>query len=170
VTALAASTLISFTMILIQPLYGALSDRIGRKPLLLFAAGGLFVLSLVAFFVAGLGGFAFVYLGELLFVVAAAPTSALSAVVGTELFPPQLRYSGPTIGYNFAYAIFGGTAPLICAALLDASGNRLAPAFYVMAIAVVSLALMAFTLPETAPRRRPRPASHSTPGIGSEVV
>lgn len=153
VTALAASTLISFTMIVIQPLYGALSDRIGRKPLLLYAAAGLLVVCLPAFFVAGLGGFLFVYLGQLLFVLAAAPTSALSAVVGAELFPPQLRYSGPTMGYNFAYAIFGGTAPLICATLLDVTGNRMAPPFYVMGIAVVAFVVMAYVLPETAPRR-----------------
>lgn len=159
-TTLAASALISFTMICIQPFYGLLSDRIGRKPLLLFAAAGLFVLCVPAFFVAGLGPFIFVYAGELLFVIAAAPTSALSAVVGAELFPPQLRYSAPTMGYNFAYAIFGGTAPLISQAVLDATGHRLAPAYYVMLIAVIAFFIMAFTLPETAPfvRRGPGPA------------
>lgn len=167
--ALAASALISFTMILIMPLYGALSDRIGRKPLLLFAAVGLFAVSVPAFFVAGLGGFAFAYLGQLLFVLAAAPTSALSAVVGAELFPPQLRYSGPTLGYNLAYALFGGTAPLISAALLNASGNRLAPPFYVMGIAVVAFVVIAFTLSETAPRIRRR-AADRTSILESEIA
>lgn len=154
-TALLASALISLTMIVIQPFYGLLSDRIGRKPLLLFAAIGLFVLSLPAFFIAGLGTFAFVYLGELLFVLAAAPTSALSAVVGAELFPVNVRFSAPTIGYNFAYAIFGGTAPFVAAGLLDLTGNRLSPPFYVMAIAIVAFVVIARTLPETAPVKQP---------------
>lgn len=162
VTALAASALISFTMILIQPLYGLLSDRIGRKPMLLFAAGGLFVVSLPTFFIAGLGAFWVVYLGQLLFVLVAAPTSALSGVVGSELFPPHLRYSGPTIGYNFAYAVFGGTAPLVSAALLDVTGSKFAPPVYVMAIAAVAFFVMVFTLPETAPCiRRSRRATPS---------
>ncbi|MGV9853536.1 MFS transporter [Streptomyces sp. NPDC003442] len=157
VAALAAATLISLTMILLQPLYGLLSDRIGRKPLLLFAAVGLVVVPLPAFFIAGLGAFVFVYLGQLLFILAAAPTSALAAVVGSELFPAKLRYSAPTIGYNFAYAAFGGTAPLICAALLDTTGSQLAPPIYIMGIAVIAFFIMAFTLPETAPYARSRP-------------
>jgi MHS family proline/betaine transporter-like MFS transporter len=160
-TALWASALISLTMILIQPLYGMLSDRIGRKPVFLGAVIGLFVLSVPAFFVAGAGGFAMVYLGELLFVLAAAPTSALSAVVGLELFPPGVRYSGAAIGYNFAYAVFGGTAPYVSTWLLDATGSRLAPPVYIMAIAVVSFLVLLRVLPETAPRvaaRREHPA------------
>lgn len=150
-TALWASALISFTMILIQPLYGLLSDRVGRKPVFLGAVVGLFLLSVPAFFVAGAGGFAMVYLGELLFVLAAAPTSALSAVVGLELFPPGVRYSGVAIGYNFAYAVFGGTAPYVATWLLDTTGSRLSPPMYIMAIAVVSFLVLWRLLPETAP-------------------
>jgi len=160
-TALWASSLISLTMIAIQPLYGMLSDRIGRKPVFLGAVAGLFVLSVPAFFVAGAGGFAMVYLGELLFVLAAAPTSALSAVVGLELFPPGVRYSGVAIGYNLAYAVFGGTAPYVSSWLLEATGSRLAPPMYIMAVAVVSFLVLLRVLPETAPRvtaRQPEPA------------
>lgn len=151
VTALWVSALISLTMICIQPLYGLLSDRIGRRPVLLFAVVGLFAMSLPAFFVAGIGGFGSVYVGELMFVLVAAPTSALSACLGMELFPPQLRYSGATMGYNIAYAIFGGTAPYVATWLVDVTGSRLAPPFYIMAVAVLSFAVLATTLPETAP-------------------
>lgn len=154
VTALWVSALISLTMICIQPLYGLLADRIGRRPVLLFAVGGLFVTSLPAFFIASSGSFGSIYLGELLFVLAAAPTSALSACLGMELFPPRVRYSGPTMGYNIAYAIFGGTAPYVAIWLVDATGSKLAPPFYIMGIAVVSFLILVTTLPETAPRVR----------------
>jgi MHS family proline/betaine transporter-like MFS transporter len=152
-TALWASSLISVTMILIQPLYGMLSDRIGRKPVFLFAVAALFLVSIPTFFIAGAGGFAMVYLGELLFVLAAAPTSALSAVIGLELFPAGVRYSGAAIGYNFAYALFGGTAPFVSAALLASTGSEIAPPVYIMVVALIAFAVLLRVLPETAPRR-----------------
>lgn len=167
VTALWVSALISLTMICIQPLYGLLSDRIGRRPVLLCAVGGVFALSLPAFFVAGLGGFGTIYLGELMFVLVAAPASALSACLGMELFPPRMRYSGPTIGYNIAYAIFGGTAPYVSTWLVDVTGSRLAPPFYIMAIAAVSFTILVTTLPETAPRVRR--ARRQTPELADEA-
>jgi MHS family proline/betaine transporter-like MFS transporter len=152
VEALWVSALISLTMIAVQPLYGLLSDRIGRRPVILFACVGLFAVSLPMFAVVSTGGFGAIYAGELLFVLVAAPTSALAACLGMELFPPQVRYSGATLGYNLAYAVFGGTAPYVATWLVAATGSRLAPGFYVMAIALVSFAILVTTLPETAPR------------------
>ncbi|PJK20429.1 MFS transporter [Mycobacterium goodii] len=154
VTALWASALISLTMICLQPLYGLLSDRVGRRPVVLFAVAGIFVTSLPVFFIAGIGSFGAVYLGQLIFVLVAAPASALSACIGMELFPPRVRYSGATIGYNIAYAVFGGTAPYVSTWLVDLTGNQFAPPLYIMGIAIVSFLILFTTLPETAPRMR----------------
>jgi MFS transporter, MHS family, proline/betaine transporter len=76
-------------------------------------------------------------------------SAAVSA--GVELFVTRVRYSGFAVGYNVCVALFGGTTPYIVTWLTGRTGNALAPAFYVIAAAVISL-LTVFTLRETAGR------------------
>ncbi|MET0716278.1 MAG: MFS transporter, partial [Mycetocola sp.] len=65
-----------------------------------------------------------------------------------ELFPARVRYSGASISYNLAFTIFGGTAPLLSLALISATGITIAPAWYVVAVAVLALLVIA-RMPET---------------------
>jgi MHS family proline/betaine transporter-like MFS transporter len=74
-----------------------------------------------------------------------------------ELFPTRQRYTGLSVGYNIASALFGGTAPLVAALLIEWSGNSLAPGFYLSLCAAVSL-VIAITLPRGV-------AANATPGI-----
>jgi len=59
-----------------------------------------------------------------------------------ELFPTRVRYTALSIGYNIAVAIFGGFAPFIATWLIKATGNPLAPAFYVIAAAVITFVIL----------------------------
>ena len=68
---------------------------------------------------------------------------------GAELFATRVRSSGYSIGYNVSVAIFGGTAPYVATWLMDRTGNELAPAYYVIAAAIVTLATV-LTMRETA--------------------
>ena len=77
-------------------------------------------------------------------------SAAVSA--GVELFVTRVRYSGFAVGYNVCVALFGGTTPYIVTWLTRHTGNTFAPAFYVIAAAVISL-ITVLTLRETA--RRP---------------
>jgi MHS family proline/betaine transporter-like MFS transporter len=70
-------------------------------------------------------------------VLAAGYMGALPALM--ELFPASIRTTGLSIGYSCGVAIFGGFAPAINAWLIEATGNRSAPSFYLMAAALVSL-------------------------------
>ena len=74
-----------------------------------------------------------------------------AVVTGVELFATRVRYSGFSVGYNVCVAVFGGTTPYVVTWLVGNTGNNLAPAFYVIVAAVVSLATV-LTLRETAGR------------------
>jgi MHS family proline/betaine transporter-like MFS transporter len=137
-------------MLIINPI-GALSDRVGRKPLLLVACVGYFVFSVPLFLLiinTGLIGqsIGLLGLGVLLVIMCSCVSSTLPA-----LFPTQVRYGAFAIGYNVSTALFGGTAPLILTFLIDRTGSNLIPGWYMMiaaAIAFVPILLM----PETAGR------------------
>jgi MFS transporter, MHS family, proline/betaine transporter len=72
------------------------------------------------------------------------------------LFPTSTRYGGMGFAYNIAIAVFGGTTPLIVQALLTATGDELAPAYFLMAMSVLG-AVGVFCMKESS--RRPLPGS-----------
>ncbi|MBA4115783.1 MAG: MFS transporter [Rubrobacter sp.] len=138
-------------MAIIPPL-GALSDRVGRKPLLIASCVGFAVLTYPLFLLMNQGSLvnailAHMALGALLAVFISTSIAAL-----TELFPTRVRYGGFSIGYNFSVAIFGGIAPFLATYLISATGNPLSPAFYVIFGAVATL-LVILTVNETAGTR-----------------
>ncbi|HEX7661572.1 MAG TPA: MFS transporter [Pseudonocardiaceae bacterium] len=135
-------------MALIAPL-GLLSDRIGRKPLLLTAAIGFLVLSYPSIKLMQAGNIALLVVG---FGVVALLLLLMLAVIGSTfpaMFPTRVRYGSFAIGYNVSTSVFGGTCGLVVTALIQSTGNEDWPAFYLMfaaAIAVVPILL----IPETA--------------------
>lgn len=138
-------------MALVPPL-GALSDRVGRKPLLLASCGGFALLTYPLFLLMNAGNVgsaivAHVLLGALLAAFISTHGSAM-----TEIFPTRVRQGGFSIGYNISVALFGGTAPYIATYLISVTGNPLMPAFYLMLAAVVSFATI-LTMRETAGTR-----------------
>ena len=70
-------------------------------------------------------------------------TGSVPAVLAT-LFPPRMRSTGVSLTYNFAAVVFGGFAPAVLTFLTETTHNTMAPAFYVVAAAAVSLAALAF--------------------------
>lgn len=132
-------------MALCIPLTGRLSDRIGRRPVLWVGAVSTVVLALPAFMLIGLGPIWSTMLG--LALIAFPVTFYVSNLASAlpALFPTSSRYGGMGISYNFAVAIFGGTAPFIMKGLITLTDNELMPAFYLMltsAIGVVGIYFM----------------------------
>lgn len=125
------------------PVFGALSDRIGRRPLLI-AACVLFTVGIYPMFafIVAVHQFWAVVLNQLVWAVPLAFYSGAGPAAIAEIFPTNVRYVTLSTGYNIAVAIFGGFAPTIATYLIQATGNPLAPAFYVMASAVLSLIVM----------------------------
>lgn len=135
-------------MILIPPL-GALSDRIGRKPLLYIGGIGFAVFAYPLFLLLNTGSLAAAVTAHVALAVIESVFVSTSLAAGTELFATRVRSSGYSIGYNVSVAVFGGTAPFVATWLVARTGNQVAPAFYLIAAAVISLATI-MTMRETA--------------------
>lgn len=127
-----------FGMMLCVPFLGRLSDRLRRKPMWIFSLVGLIVCAIPLYLLMGQGlGWAivaFVVLG-LLYI----PQLATISATFPAFFPTHVRYAGFAITYNVATAVFGGTAPLVNEALIEATGFTLWPAVYMMIACAVGL-------------------------------
>ncbi|MEU6389468.1 MFS transporter [Streptomyces sp. NPDC046939] len=146
----AASTVCMGAVAVLIPCAGLLSDRVGRKPLLIGGAIGLIALAwpclfLMSFDNAPLAVAAMVILG----LPIAAYDGAANASMA-ELFPARIRTGAIAIPYNISVGLFGGTAPYIATWLVTSTGNDLAPSWYLMTAGVLTLITVVLGVRETA--------------------
>src|SRR5262245_53508570 len=147
--ALFSSTLAGVVLIVLTPLCGALSDRLGRKPVILAGSVGYLVLSYPWMAWMSRGTFTAALSGQLVSAVLSALYGGAALAAFVELFPTRTRYSGLALSYNVAVAICGGTTPLVATWLVNVTGSTLAPAFYLMA-AALGTTVAALAMPERA--------------------
>lgn len=123
-------------------LMGALSDRVGRKTMLI-GASILFALLTVPLF-KGLVGASFltIVMIQIAFGALLTMNDGTLPCFLSEIFPTRVRYTGFAFCFNAANALFGGTAPLVATWLIGATGNKLAPAWYLVGAAGVALVAM----------------------------
>ncbi|WP_421015771.1 MFS transporter [Glutamicibacter creatinolyticus] len=122
---------------------GMLSDKFGRKRVLM-SASILFVLFTVpAFMLLDTGNFLLIILVQIALGAMLTLNDGTLPSYLAEMFPTRVRYSGFAVSFNLSNALFGGTAPFMATLLIAASGNLLAPGWYLMAAAVVSLIAVA---------------------------
>ncbi|PFG31951.1 MFS transporter [Paramicrobacterium agarici] len=137
------SNLISLPLLLLMacsmPFVGMLSDRVGRKPVLFAASIWVIVLSVPAFALLGSGSLGGTVSGLALIGVPVALYMGTLASTYPALFPTNSRTTNLGVSYNISIAIFGGTAPLVIDALIRATGNEFAAAFYLIGMSVVGL-------------------------------
>ena len=121
------------------PLYGELSDRIGRRPVYLFGAVMTALLAFPFFWLIGTGQPRMVFLAMFcVFVLSHAAMYAPQAAFLSELFGTRVRYSGASLGSQLASVVAGGLAPLIATALMAKYGVS-AVALYVAGMAAVTI-------------------------------
>lgn len=137
------STLLTFSSLLIfaliQPLFGALSDRIGRRPLLIgFGIGGtLFTIPLMTV-LSHTNNLWIIFSILMCALIIVSGYTSINAVVKAELFPVEVRALGVGLPYSLTVAIFGGTAEYI-ALWTKSNGNETAFYWYVTLCVFISL-------------------------------
>lgn len=148
ITALTITTIAAFFNILFIPFPAAISDSVGRRPVLIAAAVAFIILGFPLFSMLASDVFRTTLAGALLFVIPAACFMGPASTTAVEHLPTRVRFSGFALGYNAGAAIFGGTTPLIAALLIHATGWLLAPAAYLVVAAIVIL-IVCWRLKET---------------------
>ncbi|MFD6426847.1 glycine betaine/L-proline transporter ProP [Streptomyces sp. NPDC060198] len=149
---------------------GKLSDRFGRKPLLMTGMLGFLALSLPSFLLIRQGSIPAVAIGLLMLGLSLVCMLGTMSAALPALFPTSVRYGSLSVGYNLSASIFGGTTPLVVTALISWSGTNLMPAYYAMAAALVGVVSVA-CMKETAQKPLDgSPPSVETPEEAAELV
>ena len=138
-----ATLLLNAVMLALQlvllPVMGALSDRIGRKAQMVLGALGFVLLTWPLYILIDRGSLIAVLAGQAGFVLLQAVISSAMPAFNVEALPRHVRCTALSSGYNLAQALFGGTVPMVAVALIAATGYPLAPSLYLTAAAVISL-------------------------------
>jgi metabolite-proton symporter len=120
------------------PLFAALSDRIGRRPVYAFGAFGLVAWCFVMFGLLGSGDNASIISALVVGLVLHGAMYGPQAAFITELFPTRIRYSGVSLAYQLTSIVAGSLAPIIALWLYKDYGSAMPVAIYVGAACVIS--------------------------------
>ncbi len=134
--AVLVASLLSFVSI---PLFGHISDRIGRKKMYIIGAAVVGVFGFLYFGMLGTGSATIIFLAIVLSLIPHDMMYGPQAAFIAESFTGRLRYSGASLGYQLASVIAGGPAPLIATWLLGVYHSGYAIAVYILFCAVVSI-------------------------------
>jgi MHS family citrate/tricarballylate:H+ symporter-like MFS transporter len=155
--AFGATVVIGLCAVVADPISGLLSDRIGRKPVMLGAVVILVLLLVPAYMVMiKLPSVAVVYGAIAILAVLQAFLTAPALITITESLPKAVRSGALAIIYAVATSVFGGTTQLAIKGLTDLTGSPLAPAWYMSGAVIIGGIAMAL-MPESAPVK----AAHS---------
>jgi MHS family proline/betaine transporter-like MFS transporter len=147
-TALDINTISMAVLLLLLAPVGALSDRRGRKPVLLMATGGMLLMAWPLFWMLHHNASFVILLGQMGFAVLSACFWGTIPATMVELVPERVRCTVLSLGYNTGMAILGGLTPMVAVYTIKRSQYDLSPAFLLMAAAAVSL-IVVITLRET---------------------
>lgn len=134
---------VSITMAMLMPMWGGLSDRIGRKKVLYIGFAAYAVLVIPMMMVMNLHNTVLTLIA--LFVVALPMPIVQSVGYPTyaEQFPTRVRYTGMAFSFNFGTILGGGVTPYIATSLIGQTHNLLSPAFLLVAASIIGFVTLA---------------------------
>ncbi|MEI6667464.1 MAG: MFS transporter [Acidobacteriota bacterium] len=149
---LLANTLSLVVVLISKPLGGWLSDKVGRRRLMM-----TLTVAVMAFIYSSLdmmlyGAPASFITGQMLLAVPIGMALGLQGAMVVEIFPLRSRVTSMSFAYSITLALAGGTAPLVSTWLIETLGHPLAPAYYIMIYGAIGLAIM-WPMAETNTRR-----------------
>jgi MFS family permease len=146
--ALNAVLIAAACQVVLIPLFGTLSDRVGRRPVYLFGAVGAAIWIFVFFAMLDTKSYVLIILATVMALVLHAAMYGPQASFIAEMFPTRVRYSGASMGYQLAGILGGALAPIIAVALLDRFDTSVVVSLYVvLTLAVTTVCVLA--APET---------------------
>ncbi|WP_040256574.1 metabolite/H+ symporter [Rickettsia hoogstraalii] len=138
------SSIILIVMMIVFPISAYVSDKVGRRPVLIWGII-LLILSVYPIFVAlGSMNFTLAIISQVIFAGIIAIYMGPIPTVLVEIFPTSVRFTGVALSYNLAAAIFGGTAPMLAMILTKVTGDNYAIAYYLIALALLSSIILKF--------------------------
>ncbi|MER6078917.1 MFS transporter [Streptomyces sp. NPDC001833] len=167
-TALNAVLIGSAVHFAVIPGWGALSDRVGRRPVYLLGAAGIGLWMFPFFALADTGRFGYLVLAVTVGLVLHGAMYAPQAAFFAEMFATRMRYSGASVGAQFASVAAGAPAPLVATALLAGYDSPTPIALYVIAASVLTLVAVGVAK-ETRRRDLADDATATAPARGEDV-
>ena len=128
-----------FVMVILPPLFALLSDRFGRKPILIIGNLAIVVLTYPLFILLDNSALLPVLLGQMGFAVIFSWIYGANSAAQVEVAPRKVRATVMTIPENIVNCLFLGTVPLVATFLVDETGDFYAPGYYLMGLAVLTL-------------------------------
>ena len=139
---LLANTLSLVIVLLSKPFGGWLSDRVGRRRLMLILTVAILALIYPSFLLMLTGSAPQFVFAQVMLAVPIGMALGLQGAMVVEIFPLRTRVTSMSIAYSITLALAGGTAPLVSAWLIETLHQPLAPAYYVMLHALIGLVLI----------------------------
>ncbi|WP_432100148.1 MFS transporter [Streptomyces sp. WAC 04229] len=136
---LAVSLCVSLTQLVLIPGAAALSDKFGRIRIYTVGAVGIAVWAVPLFLLIDTGSLVWLAVGTFVASCFLSIMYGPQAALFAELFTPEMRYTGASLGYQIAAVGGGGLAPFVMVLLLEATGTSMAVSGYIIALSVIAL-------------------------------
>ncbi|MFE6943726.1 MFS transporter [Streptomyces chartreusis] len=136
---LTVSLCVSLTQLVLIPAAAALSDKVGRIRVYALGAAGIALWAVPLFLLIDTGSLLWLAVGSFVASCFLSIMYGPQAALFAELFTPEMRYTGASLGYQIAAVFGGGLAPFVMVLLLEATGTSMSVSAYIIGLAVIAL-------------------------------